>query len=43
MGWGWAGIVTAALGFALTCMAVLCGSKEEEKFPVMGGKKRAHS
>lgn len=45
-GWGWAGIVTAALGFALgftlACMAVLCGSKEEEEFPFMGGRKRSH-
>lgn len=49
-GWGWAGIVTATLGFvlgfALACMAVLCKSKEEEEeeeIPFMGGRKRNHS
>lgn len=44
-GWGWAGIVTATLGFALACMAVLCRSKEEEEeeFPFMSGRKRNHS
>lgn len=47
-GGGWAGIVTATLGFplgfALACMAVLCRSKEEEEeIPFIGGRKRNHS
>lgn len=52
VGWrGWAGIVTAilgfVLGFALACMAVLCRSEEEEEeeeeIPFIDGRKRNHS